>query len=33
MIMHEWYGSWIVNDGFCMILACDLNEMIGIKVA
>jgi len=22
-----------MNDGFSMILACDLNEMVGIKVA
>jgi len=25
--------SWIVNDGCCMILVCDLTEMVGIKVA
>jgi len=29
--MHEWCDSWIVDDGFCMTLACDLNEMVGIK--
>jgi len=31
--MHERCGSWVVNNGFGMILACDLNEMVGIKVA
>jgi len=23
MIMHEWYGSWVENDRFGMILACE----------
>ena len=29
--MHEWCDSWIVDDGFGMNLACDLNEMVCIK--
>jgi len=29
--MHEWCDSWIVDDGFGLNLACDLNEMVGIK--
>jgi len=32
MIMREWCGSWVVNDGFGMILTCDLNEKVDIKV-
>jgi len=31
MIMHEWYGSWIMNDRFSIILACDLNGMVGYQ--
>jgi len=31
--MHEWYDAWVVNDRRGMILTCDLNEMVGIKVA
>jgi len=31
--MHECCDSWIANDGFGMILACDLNEVAGIKAA
>jgi len=23
MIMHEWYGSWVENGRFGMILVCD----------
>ena len=32
-VMYEWCDSWMVNDGFCMNLACKLNEMVGIKEA
>jgi len=30
--MHELCDIWIGNDRFGMILACDLIEMVGIKV-
>ena len=29
--MHEWYGSWVMNDKFDMILVCDLNGMVGYQ--
>jgi len=31
--MYAWHDSWIVNDGFGMNLACELNEVVIIKVA
>jgi len=31
--MHELCDLWIGNDKFGMILACDLDEMVGMKVA
>jgi len=31
--MHKLCDLWIGNDRFGMILACDLNEMVSIKVA
>jgi len=31
--MYAWYDSWIVDDGFGMNLACELNEVIIIKGA
>jgi len=27
-----WHDSWIVNDGFGMNLACELNEVVIIQV-
>jgi len=31
--MYAWHDSWIVDDGFGMKLACELNEVVIIKVA
>ena len=31
--MYAWHDSWIVNDGFGMNLACELNEVVIIKVS
>ena len=28
--MYVWHDSWIVDDGFGMNLACDLNEIVGM---
>jgi len=29
--MHERNGLWVVNDKFNMILACDLDGMVGYQ--
>jgi len=31
--MYAWHDSWIVDDGFGMDLACEINEVVIIKEA
>jgi len=29
--MYAGHNSWMVNDGYCGNLACEINEWVGIK--